>query len=177
MMNILPPKEQMAIRREYLARLTIVFLIFCAATFAMASLLLVPRYFALNEQEKNLDSYIEIIKSGDDASEILLSEVEKVSKQIALLSLNESRLSIYEGALGSIMEARGGVNITSFLYEEAKDDVGTVRLEGRAPDRNELLEFTKRLKNNPLFYDVNVPVSDFVDNIDIKFSIDMHIKI
>jgi len=174
MMNILPQEEQKKIRKEYVARLIIVALTFLLITIGVAFILLAPRYFSSKEHKQNLASYLNVIDASNVAdSGDLLKSVVDVKKKIELLRPDEKNTLVYEEVFAPAIKKRGGIQIKGLLYERTKTQEEIARITGTAPNRDSLLKFVQALKEEKSFVKVDVPVSDFVEDANIEFSINI----
>lgn len=106
---------------------------------------------------------------GEDVYKIL----EATNKKVNFLS-SRPVLSL-TAAIKKIAERKPvGVRIVGLVYqpqETATNLSAKLSLNGVSSSREAIVEFVKKLQQEPSFSSVNVPVSDFAKDRDIEFSL------
>jgi len=178
MINLLPLEEKKKVRGEYFARLTITGLFFLLATLAIAMVFLISSYVSLNTEESTARERLEAYASEEaqDAKEFD-QVIKDTNKKLEILQGDDRSKRIYDEVFGVIIGSKGAVRITGLTYEKDKTDIKRVRLAGISPDRESLLAFTNILEQENLFTNVEVPVSNFVKEHDIEFSMEITLGI
>ncbi|MCR4330342.1 MAG: hypothetical protein NUV49_00415 [Patescibacteria group bacterium] len=174
MINLLPLEEKKKVRGEYFARLTITTLYFLFATALIITVFIVSSYISLAAAEQVVRDRLNALASGEvPVVEEFDRIIEETNKKIKILQSGDKDERIYDQVFGTIISHKGDIRITGLLYEKAKDGSVLVRLTGVSPDRESLLAFTRVLEQKSPFTDVEVPVSNFVKERDIEFSMEI----
>lgn len=173
MVNLLTSQQKNIIAREYKRRRSVVW--FCALAFIAASslVLLLPSLLYVVNDHREVSRRLAAEKGratqaaeGEDPVVI----VKEVNRKLAILKRVRIELPLPDSVITALLEnIPAGVKVTSISYERKKDD-GLVLVGGVAPDREALLAFLKVLRQEPLFSEVDLPISSFVKNRDIDFS-------
>ena len=174
MINLLPLEEKKKVRGEYLARLTIAGLYFLAATLLIGMVLLLSFYVSLRSKgtiaRDQLDAFTLTEESNAKGYEEIIKET---NKKLAVLQADDAKERVYDQVINTIISHRGDIRITGVVYEKTKNGTILVRLAGVSPDRESLLAFTKVIEQKSPFSNVTVPVSNFVKERDIEFSMEI----
>lgn len=174
-MNLLPQQEQSRIRKEYYARLVIVMLFGVAAAVAVALVVLVPVYVSLFAKEKSAAAETEALQSAlakEDGT--VRAALESFRKEFAMLSLtDEGRATTL---ITRALDKKGNdITVTSVVYDKRGAEE-SLALGGTASTRAALLLFQKALEGEYVFDHVNIPVSNFVRESDIPFTIAVTVR-
>jgi len=173
MINLLPEKNKIGIKREYNARLVFVSLVFFFIVVMIAIIFQILLYVSISGTERSLSNKLSIYTDNFFNNEsILNSEVKNINKKLSILQKMESTRSIYGDIFGVITGDRGNVKITGLSYEKNKAGIMKVRISGNSPNRESIVDFVESL-NMEGFTEVNSPVSNFVKNRDIEFSVEI----
>lgn len=134
-----------------------------------------------------LPTYIPLMLTVRDREEVLLFEqraareleVSDTAQHLRRVSeLVESLRGIFQdnartsSLVDSFFTAAGSLSLETIII---KPD-GTVNMSGRATTRRDLLDFEKTLRELNLFQDVLFPLTNIVQQRDIHFSVQAHLK-
>lgn len=174
MINLLPISGIKKIISEYRVRLVATALVMLAVTMLIAIVLLFPAY--LLASHKRTVVLEDLSKIGDrDASSQELKDLEKNIKEtdttLDLLGEKGQKFSIS----GDIIEKTSGfrtesIKITGIFYDK-RDTEGSLSLKGSATNRQSLTNFVEMLKKDTAYKDVSLPISDFVKDRNIDFTV------
>ena len=99
-----------------------------------------------------------------------------------LVSLQEPRIPI-SSLINEILSAKNntqGISLARIFYDikAGSDDrrLKEIILNGTARTRDNLLTFTKKLEEMPLFKNVNLPVSSLRNEVDLSFSLKVELE-
>lgn len=181
MLNILPQQQKNINQKEYTARRVAVGLGLVFAVSVISLALLAPSYFLVRVKaevvRKELESTKKILDAKLPPKEIMSELTAAIRHAEALKPLREP-VSISE--LIKIFEAKpSSIKITNIGYKEKEDDASsraTLTLLGKAPDRESLTAFGRVLESRVEFEAVDLPVSNFVKEHDIDFSMTITLK-
>lgn len=182
-MNLLPLTEQIKVKTEYRVRLLALSLFGGAIVCVIGAVFLLPAYVAVFAKEKSISVEFSALKESDTPeSAALAGELQELKKQIASLSLAEGNgrvmdtisLAIKKESEASALSAP--ISITNIVYDTDKAGGRTLSLGGVAGNRNALRALVKALGEEYPFEFVRVPVSNFVKEKDIPFTVSITIR-
>ncbi len=175
MLNILPDEEKKKILTEYRLRLVVV-VTFAVGALILANLvLLVPSYILSVAKYNSLSESLATQQSkqgltGQESS--IDAQVLAINKQIKLLQQqNNTGVLSPSDMILRIIERKGtGIKIQGFDYD-VTGNIGSVVITGVAADRDSLAQFADTLKGDSAFSNIDLPVSSYVQKVNIDFSI------
>jgi len=177
MVNLLSLDEKQKVHELYVARLSISSLVFLLLAIGVGIIFLLPSFFLILVEERGATERVVIAREaisrseGSNAIEIVRSVNKKLS---TLISGAEKHLALSPFFDTILSKKTKDLKITGFFYRKnIEDEVeeASVIVRGRAPNRDSLLAFVERLREEPLFIDVYLPITDLVESKDIPFSI------
>lgn len=173
MFNLLPKETKEAIRREYRLRLLAVVLFFGAATFLMASALLVPSLLLSRAKERaTAAQYENLSKSIAIGEAAHLDETLTAARDTLKLVLpppSGTPLYVLLARIAGAKPARLALHeVTVTTAASGKERLD---LQGVAADRSVLLAFTDALEGLHLFEHVELPLGNLAKDADIDFSL------
>jgi hypothetical protein len=146
MINLLPPAERQALRREYRLRVGVVFLLYLLAAEVVLAVMFVPAAYALWLTSADLEQQLEKTRSAippDIAG--VEQKVANLQKDIDLLMGGKDVvLSKYLLAIAKAKPA--GVTIAGFSLESGASP--SIVIKGYAATRADLLAFRANLRND-----------------------------
>ena len=178
MINLLPIKEKRRIYKLYRMRLLSSALVFLFFSFLIGTVLLLPAFFFTNIKESEGENRLSVVREA-----ALLIDAEKIKKEALRVSTrfnflvkevekNDNVSQIFN----SIVEnADGTISLRGFLYQKSTTDRKVV-INGNASDRESLTAFSNKLKENPEYTRVDLPISQFVESKDISFRISIFLN-
>lgn len=182
-MNLLPLTEQAKVKMEYRARLLALSLFGGAIVCVIGAVFLLPAYVAVFAKESGLTAELFVLKENDTPENAALAEeLQGLKKQLAVLSLaggdkrvmDTIALAIKKEGEASALSAP--IRITNIVYEGGNAKEHTLSLGGVAGNRNALRALVKALEEEYPFESVRVPVSNFVKEKDIPFTISISLR-
>lgn len=176
MANLLPVAEKKRIQTIYAKRLFIVSLFSLLILITGGLVTLLPALFASIVKEKAAHDRLNIVAEIVSAEERknLEKNAADINKKTKILSGESERFISLSYALKKIIERKNPhIFITSFFYDSAQEAeaLRAVTISGTSVNRQTLVLFVNELRAEDIFSEVNVPVSNFVKNTDIPFSI------
>lgn len=172
-MNLLPSSEQTQVHREYYARLFSVLFFGAAAVCVVGIVSLLPAYVSLLSQKESAEAEIKILQSvlgaQDNFSEV---EFATAKKEITLLSAGKGEQNATSDIALALRkrEETPGVRILGVSYEKRGTEE-MISLNGEADSRSSLRAFQKALEGEYRFGKISIPVSNFVKERNIPFTI------
>lgn len=175
MLNILSIAEKKKILVEYRFRLAVVS-IFAVGALVLASLvLLAPSYLLAVAKYNGISAELARLeaKQGSTAQEKdINAQIININKKIDLfLKGGVNATSSPSQIILNILNDKGNsIKIQGFTYD-AGVGLGRFVVVGTAIDRDSLAQFVERLKKEPTFTKVDLPISSYVKSANIDFSI------
>ncbi len=171
MFNLLLPGDKATIYKEYVLRLTVVILLGLFSTLMAGAIFLLPSYIWLRISEKEiLDK-----KTGSEQAHVAdphLNEVLAEAK-LKMSGLHATEATSVIDLINGIVEARGtGIKLSGIDFASVDGKIN-FHISGVSATRDSLVAFSKRLQANPLYITVDVPISNFVKDRNIAFSLDL----
>lgn len=176
MINLLPLKNKIEIKKEYLRRLfvSLGFSLFFLALGAV--IILLPLFYSLSEQNANYEKQITFSKRSSafsDSSKIIF-EAEKLNSMTASFLHGQKRIISMNEILSKIIKNKNsGVILSGFLYDggAGSGDGDKISVSGFSRTRKELLEFISALRAEKLFAGVELPPVNLLRENNIKFNV------
>lgn len=183
MFNLLPEKEKKAAKAEYGRRRLIIALAFFLAVFAVGAITLVPSYVVsfyrlreINQTAEALQKNI-AIKNQSELNDLISSANKKTA---ALLQGSGPTATAAFAAIASHRSQHitiEGITLgQSASKEKDKDKKMTLAVRGKATDRETLTRYAKELEGDPMFMQVDLPISNLARERDIDFSLIVTVK-
>ncbi|MFA6552670.1 MAG: PilN domain-containing protein [Candidatus Paceibacterota bacterium] len=175
MFNLLKKEDKAAIGSQYKMRLLIVILWFLFVSLCALFLLLFPSYFISNNRQKiveeNYNSLVKTLadqKKGDPGQAL-----NDINQRIILIATQTGGKYIYKIFEDIISKKTSSIILKSFSADNLADGQREITIEGRAKNRQSLSDFSDMLKNQRLFSNIDLPVSNFANDTNIDFTVRM----
>jgi Tfp pilus assembly protein PilN len=169
--NLLPQKEQKAVRLEKIRRTVIFFTIGIAAILSIGIILLIPSYLLIfiEQQESERSRILEEQASDDTNASEIFSQVQmanRVKKSLQKISQKTSKASLIADNIF--------IHTSPALVVQQLDiqNQGAITIRGRANTRRDLLAFEQLIRESGLFQDISSPLSNIIRDVDITFNIE-----
>lgn len=173
MFNLLPPNEKQNIIKEYSSRKFILMGIFAAALGLIGFVSLIPAYLLSEARLREVTGDLARLEGKDSANVMteLTKSLSQVNLKLSILKTAPSEHAANDLLKMVIDERGGGIRVSGFLYKRNLDKDSVISVNGVARDRESLSQFVERLKKNPLFSKVDLPVSNFAKDKNTEFSL------
>jgi hypothetical protein len=177
MTNLLPPKKKREIAKVYRLRVVTVVVYVAASIVLVAMALLAPTLFLVETERADLESHLSDMGMGEseggtvDGDSILDVSNEKLSILSAGVGSYQTVSYVHEVVLG-YKTAEITLKRFSLDTQSASEDTrGKLTLSGEAITRQSLESFVDSLEQDPLFGNISDPISNYVEDTDLPFSI------
>ena len=176
MLNLLPLKYKIEVKKEYLARLGFVSGVFLSLCFLIAVILLLPSYFLVNSQIKNYERQISLSEkrlSFSGAAEVI-SFAEDLNSKTDLFENNLKEAREISKIIGKIIFRKPkAIILESFVYDgkNSRKTKDKITVKGFSKTRGELLAFIADLKKEGNFAAVDLPASNLLKENNIEFRV------
>lgn len=177
MINLMPIEEKKKIRKVFFLRLLMVSFLMLSFAFFIIDVAILPSFIISFGKERLAFQKLEVERSQKvpevnkeaqktvDELNIKLETIEKAIK---------SKYVFSEKIINEIVHQKtAGIKITKITYENDQFKGRKVIVSGIANNREQLLLFRKSLENSSVFKSVNLPISNFVKDRDIQFSLEL----
>ena len=179
MINVLPIREKILLRREYILRLVILCVFLFSLLFICATLLLLPSYTFSQSKVKTLEAQMQKLNASypDISQESLNKTIVDINSTLALLDSGKNPLSVPEDIFAVIVSLKPK-NIKFFQISYVQDAKGrnNVEIHGNAPNREALATLEDIFKKDSRIDIVDLPISSFTKRSDINFTLKVTIK-
>lgn len=172
--NLLPKERRSALTRDYFLRLSVVCAIMASILLIISAILLVPTYVFLSKnesmKEKNLASVELTLSSKNEAG--FSSRLAMLAGNVSLLNDLASAKSVSKTVSSMLEISRSGIILSDFSYApDVGTNPGTITISGTAVSRDALRSYQLELSNSPFISSVELPVSAYAKDSDIRFTI------
>ena len=177
MSNLLPKTYREEIRTDYRLRLTITSLFALAALLIIGITLLVPSYVSSKNKQNITENELEQVRLflTKDTQEDPYDVIKEINNTLARLKPSDKEtMSAYDTIINVLSQKDTGIKIQSLFYVKG-EEVVKVSFSGTASTRQKLLDFKERLEKVDTFTGVELPISNFVKNENIDFSITINV--
>lgn len=173
MFNLLPTKHKKFLRKTYALRRASLVFGFVTILGLSAILLFVPFFMLARLEVRGLEQVIaeaQRAAEGEESSEYRSALNE--TKNLLALFPAESEPAQVGAVFRAVIDQRGDeIALTDLIYKASDDHVFQVAVAGIASNRDALRAFGKRLEGYEMFGDVDLPVSNFTEQVNITFSL------
>ena len=181
MSNLLSPQEIKHIKLLYRKRVIVVAFRLLIVLSIIAGVCLVPSYIYSKQEESDLlatKAMYEQRETGE-LKQSLISAINDINTR--LTGFNETTFSspIVASFIDPIMKARvASVYISKLDYATtANTSVASVEIAGVATSREDILTFAGNLKNIPGVTAVDVPITNFIKESNMPFTITINVNL
>ena len=172
MINLLPLLTQKGVRKIYLIRRRIAYLLAVCALLLTTLVLLVPAFLLISVRAGDAKELIGLAETQPVA--VISNKDKEETKRINTLSSQLVDAGDFNPKVSRILkriiELKGeGISIIRIKYGGS----GDMTIRGMARSRNDLLQLVAILENQGEFTNVDSPVSNLINNVDIDFIVQL----
>lgn len=181
MANLLPQESQKNIRQEYRFRRIITAFFWVFAVTLFAGILLVPSLLLLSIKVKESEASLKLSRESQTQSvETKMKEIVfQTNARTTLLDADGDVAPVVSGLVSYLLRTKpDAIAINGIFYDKAKDDsFDKASVRGVAKSREALFSYVTFLETNGYFEQALLPISHFVQERDIDFTIQLKIKL
>lgn len=177
--NVLPKEEKLILSKEYWKRIIASFLIMCSFIVAIFIILLLPSYFFSISKQAILENKLEAFNfnNKDLPNQNLDLTINDINTKLNLLAGSSAKYSIVDDIIGEIISSKpAGITFSQLLFNQTKNNLLTLEIQGNAIDRTALRNFKSIIDSNPKVSIANLPISNFLEKSNINFTISIVMK-
>lgn len=175
MFNLIPDTLKQRILKDYKERRIIVLLFVCVLFIVMLFILISPSFGYLFFEEQNVIAEAEVVKKSNqfEKADEVMDVIQSTNEQLRVFMLEISSIQSIEAVEKIVSAKHTGIYIDNIQYKLLTATSSLITVEGKASRRDTLREFVTKLENIEGFTDVVLPVSNFVKDRDIDFTISL----
>lgn len=169
-------KKKMAL--EYIFRVSIILLGFIVISSIILVTLLLPPVFFTTYKNKTISGQLDTVKvtyaNKDDDPALLIKKVNQMAMVLSDKNINGLPISDIIERIISLKNKN--IKIINIKISEQADLSKKIEITGISNSRDDLMMFDKNLQGDGLFYNIDLPISSFIKNTDIDFTIGLIVK-
>ncbi|MDR3519723.1 MAG: hypothetical protein P4L63_02455 [Candidatus Pacebacteria bacterium] len=175
MINLIPKEDKKKMAMAFYYRLLVLFLVMFSFAMFIASVALLPAYFASTTKDSIAELKLETQKNttvpllGQES----LTAIQDMNNKLSLVEkAEENKFPISKNIISDIISSKtSDIKITQILYTDDPTVGKQITILGTAPSRESLLSFEQSLENNPAFKNINLPISSFIKDSNLQFNL------
>lgn len=172
MLHLLTEEHKKKVLNEYRKRVVVVLCVCVLGAIFVSAIFVIPAYFISYGRYSEVTNIKKTLEK-----EISLNESESTAQSIKDISDSIQALGMFDGK-GSVLflikrvvsEKPNGIRINHISYLPGEAGTTAIDLAGVADTRQNLVNFSERLKKDKAFTSINVPLSNFAKDKNIDFS-------
>ena len=177
MINLLPDTEKYVIRKEYNRRFLALSLGAVFTIIVIALILLIPSYILTLYKRSVAENLLTRVPPASTIDQTDFTEKIAMAKRLAMVLRPEPVSFLPTDYITYITNHKSGdIQVVSISYNKKDKELPHVHIIGVAKTRQSLVDFTNVLKAEPHTASVDLPVSSFAEEGDIRFDIDITTK-
>lgn len=159
--------------KDFYYRLVTVILLMLSLVALIASVALLPSYFLSSVKKNVINEQLdkEIVEEISSYDQQTLLAVSALDSKLSLLEKSErDKFLVSDRVISEILSNRiSNIKITQISFENNEIKGKQISIRGTAPSRERLTLFRRALESNPLFKEVDLPISNFIKGSNIQF--------
>jgi len=178
MSNLLPIETKNSIKKEYNLRIAAAVLFFIAAILFISVAWLIPVYILSVNKYDVTQKELELIQAEaltiqpDNPKEV----IDDINRRLEILDGGVfAEKYTYDIIVDTLSKKNKGIKINRIFYDKSGTQI-KVLLKGEALKRENLSSFVSEIEKNELYSKVDLPISNFVKEINLDFSLTIYIE-
>lgn len=174
MINLVPIAGLAAVKKEYWLRVVSVWLLLLGSVCLIGIVLLLPSYIKLTLQINDVNNSSSMLHESASSFDVSAAQLIEANKQAQLLVAGADTVALSDYIVAAESAAGPGITISSLVLQDTAE-VMKYTVTGVAAIRQDLESFRDNLEALPVFSAVRLPISNFITDRDILFSMDISI--
>ena len=177
MINVLPREHKNALKKEFFSRATIVALLMLSCIGIIFTLLLVPSYLLITTKASATEEKLAGLKElfASTGTPLTSDTVAKINSTLTFFAVDEPEITPAQ-LIDFVLDTLPTTILIDQINISKVEKSYQIILTGFALNREALLGFSGELKKDPRIVDVVLPLSSFVANQNLQFSITITTK-
>jgi hypothetical protein len=175
MINLIPKEEKKKRTADFFLRLSAIFLLMASFAVFIACVTILPAYILSLQKNSSVDQKLKIQKniSLPDLGERSLATAKDLDGKLSLMeNAEKNEFPVSRKIINSIIfNKTSSIKITHISYENDGTLGKKISINGVASSRAALLSFSQALGYDSDFKKVDLPISNFVKESNIPFSL------
>jgi Tfp pilus assembly protein PilN len=177
MINLIPNQEKKKMTKDFYFRLVVVSFVMLGFSIFVGSTTILPSFFLSVVRKNVANAKLETQKKEPipDLDQKTLDIIKDLENKLSLVeNAEKNKFNISEKVIKEISSKKtSDIKITKIIYNSTIQNGRKISIEGSASSRENLLSFSKALKEDPLFKEVDLPVSNFIKGSNIQFYLNL----
>jgi Tfp pilus assembly protein PilN len=177
MINLIPIEEKKKIKKDFYYRFLVIFFAMLTSIVLISIILLFPAYLISLEKNISINQNLETQKNEimPEIDQQAQTAIKELDTRLSLLAKARQNKYIFsEKVINEILaEKVSGIKIDKISYQNDPLDGKKIAINGIAQSREQLLLFRQALENGNFFKNVDLPISNFVEDTDIEFNLNL----
>ncbi len=175
MINLLPAENKIEIKKEYLIRVFIISGVSLFSLILITGIALFLLFYLTAGQKTDSEEVFLLSQQGlasTNEAEIssIVSGINSTTAELISNQKITAEVSEVIKKLTAIKTEK--ITIKSFLFSASRDGAGgEIRINGTSATRTELINYIEKIKKDPMFAKVDLPLSNFLKEENIDFNI------
>ena len=175
MSNLLPVQEKKHLKLLYKKRFGVVALRACMVLCLAAALCLVPSFIYSKNEESDLLAKKAILdkQATGELKQSLISAIADINTRLAVFNQQDFSSPVVGSFINPVLQAKtSSVSLTDMTYVvNPNANIATVTLSGVSTSREAILSFADNLKHMSGVSNVDVPITNFIKESNMPFTI------
>lgn len=173
MINLIPNEEKKKKVKDFYFRLGVVTLAMFGTVMFVATFAITPAFVLSVVRKNTAENKLaeETNKPIPKLDEDTLAAVRNLQTELDLLEkVRGSAYLVSEKVIDEVIANKmADIRLTEITYENLSGAERKISIRGIAPSRERLLLFRRSLEDDPMFKNVDLPISNFVKGSNIQF--------
>lgn len=176
MINLIPNEEKKRKVKDFYLRFSVVFFLVLSFSILIGGAGLLPAYFLSFTRSSVISNKLEL-QNNEVLAEVD-QETDKLAKDLnaklaVIEKIKDKGYMVSDKIISQIMTERmSDIKIGRIYYQNTTKGKAVI-INGTAPSRERLLLFRQALERNTAFKKVDLPVSNFIQGSNIKFTLNL----
>jgi hypothetical protein len=177
MINLTPKEEKKKIIKAFYYKLVVLFLWVLGSAVFIAFIGVLPSYILSSVRNNIINAKLETQKNEvvPLPDQTTVQTIKDVNNKLGIIEHAENKNSSFSGrVINSIITNKlSNIQITSISYLNDPTTGEKITIQGTAPSREVLLSFRLALEQDKSFKQVDLPISNFVQDSNIQFYLNL----
>ncbi len=177
MINLIPKEQKRKMVRVFYYRLSVLFFIMLGTSMFITFIIILPSYLVASVKNNIANNKLEVQKNEPvplpDVTTV--ATIKSINSQLSTVeNAEKNKFPFSKNIINSILSEKiNGIKLVEISYTNNPAAGAKIDIQGIATSREVLLSFRLALENNPLFKEVDLPISNFIKGANIQFSLSL----